>query len=265
MKTFESEFNKFLDKLKTGENFAFSRFSDGELFILKGERLVLADNHFITGGRSGAGNYTKEDHKDFDPTKDKFYQDRLIEALTYRKEGYYKGLTGVIDEDISGEDSFQFQLDLYGKDDDEHLSFANVFINNNYPRFLNEICPILKNKKKVFIVNEDADLSKFSNVIKDFRVGSNCIINDYTLVETLKDWIRDNKISDTIFLFSASTLSNYLIHECYKEFDNNTYIDIGTALTPWMGLEGWKYSRAYLQHWILKHHNKYGTQVDTWS
>ena len=96
MKTFESEFNKFLDKLKTGENFAFSRFSDGELFILKGERLVLADNHFITGGRSGAGTYTKEDHKDFDPTKDKFYQDRLIEALAYRKEGYYKGLTGVV-------------------------------------------------------------------------------------------------------------------------------------------------------------------------
>ena len=36
----------------------------------------------------------------------------------------------------------------------------------------------------------------------------------------------------------------------YKK--DNTYLDIGTCLSPWMGLESWKYSRAYLQHWILK-------------
>jgi hypothetical protein len=49
------------------------------------------------------------------------------------------------------------------------------------------------------------------------------------------------------------------------EHPKNTYIDIGSSLNPWMGLEGWMYSRAYLQHWVLGKLNKYGVQEDTWS
>ena len=264
-KTFSKEFDKFLDLLRSGDNFAFSRFSDGELFILKGERLVLSDNQFITGDRTGQGRYTEEEHKDFDPDRDGFYRDKLIEALQYRKTNYYKGLTGVADEDIAGRNSFQYQLDLYGSGDDEHLTFSNVFINNNYPKFLQKVIPLLKDRPIVMVVNKKADLSALGfNIIKDFRIGSNCIINDYSLVDEIKEWIKENEVRDTLFLFSASTLSNFIIHECFKEHENNTYIDIGSSLSPWLGLEGWKYTRAYLQHWVLGMPNKYGTQVDTW-
>jgi len=266
IKDYKKEFDKFLSLLESGENFAFSRFSDGEVFILKGERVVLAENSFITGDIEGQGRYPKEEQKDFDPERDKFYQEKLIEALRYRKKNYYKGLTGIVDEDIAGKGSFEFQLDLYGEGDDEHLSFSNVFINNNYPRFINEIVPILRDREIVLIVNEGATLSDLHlNIVKDFRVGSNCIINDYSLVEEIKSWIRDNDVQGKIFLFSASTLSNYIIHECFKEFDKNTYIDIGSSLNPWMGLDGWKYSRAYLQHWVLGMPNKYGEQEDSWN
>jgi len=265
LKTFSEEFNKFKDKLSSRENFAFSRFSDGELFMLKGEKLVLEGDHYITGDKKGPGIYTEEEHKRFDPEKDKFYQDKLVEALQYRKNNYYKGLTGIVDEDIAGVGAFQFQLDLCGEGDEEHLSFSNVFINNNYPRFISEIMPIIQEREVVFIVNESATLESLNlNIIKDFRVGSNCIINNYGLVEELKEWIGDNDVTDTVFLFSASTLSNYIIHECFKEYENNTYIDIGSSLNPWMGLEGWKYSRAYLQYHILGMPNKYGTQEDKW-
>ena len=58
-KTFSGEFDKLLLKVKNNENFAFSRFSDGEVFILKGEKLVLANDHFITGDRQGQGIYTQ--------------------------------------------------------------------------------------------------------------------------------------------------------------------------------------------------------------
>jgi hypothetical protein len=264
-KCFEEEFNKFSSLLESGENFAFSRFSDGELLILKGERLVLAENNYITGDSQGHGVYPKEEQKDFDPVKDKFYQEKLIEALQYRKKNYYKGLTGLADEDIAGRGSFQFQLDLYGQGDDEHLSYSNVFINNNYPKFIERILPLLSKKEIVFIANESATFDQLPlNVIKHFKVGTNCIINDYALVKEIKDWINENNIKNKVFLFSASTLSNYIIHECFKDFDENTYMDIGTCLSPWLGLEGWKYTRAYLQHWVLGMPNKYGTQVDTW-
>ena len=125
----------------------------------------------------------EEEQKEFDPGRDQFYQDKLIEALSFRKEGYYKGLTGIVDEDIAGKDSFKFQLDLYGEGDNEHLTFSNVFINNNYPRFLSEIVPELQKRPVVFIVNEAADITKLGfEVIKDFRIGNNCIINKYSYV-----------------------------------------------------------------------------------
>lgn len=269
VKTFTSEFDKFVTKIQERENFAFSRFSDGELFMLKGEPVVLAENYFITGSRRGVGTYPTEEQKSFDPEKDYFFQEKLVEALKHRQKNYFKGLTGVVDEDIAGEDSFQFQLDLCGEGDEEHLTFSNVFINNNYPHFLLKVMPEFKNREVVIIANEAADLESLSSfwgleLIKDFRVGNNCIINDYHLVEEIKNWVKSNHIEDCIFLFSASTLSNYVIHETFKECPNNTYLDIGSALSPWMGLEGWKHSRAYLQHWILGLPNHYGTQEDVW-
>ena len=266
MTLFKQEFYKLLERLKNEENFAFSRFSDGELFMLRGDRLVLSENSYTTGVKSGAGYYPKEEQKDFDPKRDKFYRDRLIDSLQHRQKNYFKGLTGIVDEDIAGEGAFKYQLDLHGEGDDEHLTFSNVLINANYKRFIEEMMPLIAKKPVVMICNEAADLSNFSfSIAKDFRVGTNCIINDYPLIEEIKTWIKDNDIKDHIFLCSASTLSNYIIHQCFEKFPDNTYIDIGSALSPWMGLEGWKHSRAYLQHWILGMPNKYGIQEDTWN
>lgn len=265
-KTFSGEFDRLLDKLKNQENFAFLRFSDGELFILRGDKLVLAEHSYTTGNITGVGYYPKEEQKDFDPERDSFYRERLIAALQHRQPNYFKGLTGVVDEDIAGEGAFEYQLEMHGEGDDEHLTFANVLINANYKRFIEEMMPLIKERPVVMICNEAASLDNFAfSVVKDFRVGSNCIINDYSLIEDIKDWIQDNNIEDHIFLCSASTLSNYIIHECFDQFPNNTFIDIGSALSPWMGLEGWKHSRAYLQHWILGMHNKYGIQEDRWN
>ena len=61
-KTFSSEFDRLLEKVKNNENFAFSRFSDGEVYILKGEKLELSNDRYITGDRQGHGIYTEEEH-----------------------------------------------------------------------------------------------------------------------------------------------------------------------------------------------------------
>lgn len=265
-KTFTTEFDRFLNLMKEGTNFGFSRFSDGEVFILRGERLVLAEDHYITGDKTGRGFYGEEDRKDYDPERDFDIKGRLIEALKHKQPHYYKGLTGIVDEDIAGKGTFQLQLDLAGGDDDS-LSFANVFINNNYLRFIKEFCGEIAAPKKpvVMIVNEAANLDMMPiNVVKDFRVGSNCIINDHAVIDEIQDWIIANDIEDHIFLCSASTLSNFIVRDLFEEFPNNTFIDIGSSLNPWMGLDGWKSNRMYLIHHILGQPNKYGTQEDVW-
>jgi len=51
MKTFTSDFEKLRDKLTSGENFSFTRFSDGELFVLQNKKnksdLYLESMSFI--------------------------------------------------------------------------------------------------------------------------------------------------------------------------------------------------------------------------
>ena len=261
-KDFTGEFDKFLRKLEKGENFAFARFSDGELFILKNQKVVLAENYFITGDRLGGGKYPAEEQKEFIPEHHSFYQEKLVESLKFNKDGYYKGIC--TKSDVS-EDDFQWQLDLHGSSDQEHLTFANLLINNNYKRFVNEVVPLFSSREIIYVVNEAADLSGLPfKVKKDFRIGSNCMVNNYDTVEKVKDYISSNKLEDHIVLCSAASLSNYIVHQCYEENDKNTYLDIGSTLNPYLSLEGWKYTRGYLTHYWLNSGSPYGTQVDTW-
>jgi len=260
-KTFSSEFEKFKKKLESKENFAFSRFSDGELHMLQNMYFKITDDHFVEGDKVGYCRYTKEEHKEFDPERHKFYRDKLEESFTFKKPNYFKGICAEADV---GEEDFKWQLELNGNIT-EDLTFSNVFINANYPRFINEIFPLLKERKIIFVVNEKADVSGLNlDVIKTFKVGSNCIVNDYHLSKDIPDYIEENGIEDAVILCSAASLSNFIIHEGFKSSDKNTFLDIGSALNPFIGLEGWQYSRAYLQHHVLGHRSRYGEQVDVW-
>jgi hypothetical protein len=139
--------------------------------------------------------------------------------------------------------------DLYGEVDD-NLTSTNLLVNSNYPLFVQNFIPILKGKKVVLVCSENAKINQMGfDIIKDFRVGKNCIVNDHHLIEEISQWIFENEIEDHVFLFSASSLSEVLIHNLFKSSQDNTYIDIGTTLHPYMGLD---IARDYLKAY---HHN----------
>ena len=49
-------------------------------------------------------------------------------------------------------------------------------------------------KKVVFVLNECANLEKLPfKVVKDFRIGSNCFIDNYDIIEDIKNIIKDIK------------------------------------------------------------------------
>jgi hypothetical protein len=104
--------------------------------------------------------------------------------------------------------------------------------------------PILYSKDCVFVGHKDADISKLPFVVKDFRVGYNAFINDYDKIEEIKQWIKENNITNHVFLFSASTFTNLAVYELFRDFPDNSYIDIGTCLTPMMNMPT---HRGYLQ------------------
>jgi hypothetical protein len=237
MKTFKGHFDMLLTKFKNGENFGYSRFSDGELRIMQNLETQIGDNFYKIGDMVGRGSYHKEDHKHFDPKQHGFYREKLMEAYRFKHKDYYVGLSCRC---CVGADDFKLMCDWYDGDiESDNLTWANLHLNGNYSRFMNEMVPEFKNKEIVYIVNENANLDGLPfNVVKDFRVGVNCIINNYDLIEDIKQWIGDNSIVNHVFLFSASSLSNFMIHQLLQYNSDNTYIDIGTTLNSYMGMKG---------------------------
>jgi len=264
MKTFTGEFDKLKLFLEKGTNFAFSRFSDGELFIMQNKKVVLAPGHWQVGEKAGYATYPPEEQKEFIPEKHSEHRKELIEAFQFQHENYYIGLSGRKDV---GDDDFEWQIKLRGSDDETNLTFANVFINDNYKRYVHEIVPMLKDRDIIFVVNERALLEGLPfKIKKDFRIGSNCIVNNHDTVEQVRKYIKDNNIKDHVILCGAASLSNCITHKCFEENQSNTFLDVGSTLNPYMGdgMNGWVHTRGYLTHFWLNSGNPYGTQIDVW-
>ena len=263
MKTFEGEFSNLLGMLKNNENFAFSRFSDGELFIMQNKKVVLAKDHYITGDIKGPNIYTEEEQKEFLPERDQFYREKLIECFKHRQPKYLKGICTGTDPHID-DINFDYQIKLHDGDH-ETLTFSNLLINANYSRFIEEMVPLFVDKEIIYVVNKLANITALPfEIKKTFEIGSNCMINNYDTVEKIKEYIAKNNVKDHIVLCSAASLSNFIIYENFKENTNNTFLDIGSCLNPLLGLEGWVHTRGYLTHYWLSHHSPFGTQVDIW-
>ncbi len=262
VKTFESDFNKIKSHLENDIKFSFTRFSDGELFVLQNKRLELNEDHFIIGNDIGNGWYNKEEQKKFIPNEHEFFRLKLEECLQFNDPLFYRGICTAPD---TTNDVFNWMVNLAGGDS-ETLTWSNLFINSNYERFLSEIVPIFSKRKIIFIVNENAKFDDLSfKVDYDFRVGTNCFINNYSLIDDIKKFITDKFIEDYLFLVSAASLSNLLIHELHKFSNKNTYLEIGSTLNPILGMTGWTGSRGYLKEYWMNYPRNYLNQVCTWN
>jgi len=227
------------------------KISDGEADILKNIKLEISDNYVIEGDFVHNFGYPKEDHKSFDPEKHSHVREKLLESIKFSKKNYYTGIACPCC--IGGIKAHNWMKKLSSRPS-EYLTWANLLVNGNYPAFVNEIVPVLSKRKIVFVCSENADIDLAKeklnfDIVKDFRVGKNCIVNDHHLIDEIKKWIKKEKIEDHVFMFSASSLSEILIHELFKDCDKNTYIDVGTTLHPFLGLG---YNRDYLKGFFLK-------------
>jgi hypothetical protein len=245
MKDFKQHIQVFKQKLIDREPFAFSRYSDGELFILQNKELKLDQGMIKVGDITTHGPYQSQDFKHFDPNRDQISRERLLQAFQHKQDNYYKGISC---QCCVGPEALQQQLDIHGGDD-ESLTWANLFVNSNYPTFIEEILPALQTYDTVMVCHKDANLSQMEFVSKDFRVGYNALVNDYDRIQEIKDWIDAEQVQGKLFLFSASTFSNLAIYELFKHNPKNTYLDIGTCLTPFMDMPT---ERSYLQEYWFK-------------
>jgi hypothetical protein len=247
---FSNDLKNFEKKIIQKQNFAFSRFSDGELFIIQNKKLIISDNFWQLEKKKFYTKFSKNEKKEFLPSKHQFYRSKLIESLNFKMKNYYKGISCVC---CNGLENVNFMKGISGVGHD--ITFSNLFQNGNYPYFVEVFFKLFKRKKIILIANENVSIKTLPfKIEKKFDVGENCFINNYSLIDELKKFIKNNKIENHIFLICASSLSNVLIYELYKEFNNNTYLDIGSTLNFHFNNNKNIKSRSYLsEYWEDKY------------
>lgn len=227
-KPFSKEFFKFLDMLKNEQHFSLNRWGDGELMLIENKPINLLSK--------GNG--------EFDNIPDNILYNRsrqlLKEAFLYQASNYY---VGIACRCCVGDADHENLKKLSGQDDD-HLTYANIFVNSNYNLFITHMVEQLKSMKVVLISHRDSIIDNFPiSLVKHYKVPPNAWLYANVTIE-LKKYIADNDIQNHIFLFAAGPYSNIATYELHKFNQNNSYIDVGSVFDGMLGL---KVTRRYLR------------------
>lgn len=216
MKEFKEEFFKIYDRLKVGKKFSFGKFADGEWEAICGRE--LNNNEFSSDSRTPPS-----------------CRARLTDALRYKHDDYY---VGVCCSCCNG-DRAKLMRDLSEQNID-NLTFANVFVNANYPFFRSLMIPEFSRHKIHLVAHESSNVKELPfEVEKFYPIKRNAWVENIDIV----DEIISSKPSDKVFLFCCGPLGNILSHELHLSNKSNTYLDIGSTLNPWLKSEG--FARDY--------------------
>ena len=227
--SFQSDLKFFEKKLKSKEQFAFSKYADGEFKILADQYIDLLTK------ANGEFKYNPND-----PT-DSFFRDQLTKSFQFNHPNYYVGIGCRC---CMGDKSFNWMKEN-SRQKESNLTWANIFVNSNYPYYVNNLLPLYSNYEVVLVCNHKAKLDNLPfNIIKDFRVGTNAYKENFSLVKEMLLWIKKNQIEKKLFLFCAGPFGNILTYKLFKNFPNNTYLDTGSTLDPLLQLGR---NRGYLQ------------------
>lgn len=245
----KKEIKKFQNFLEKKIPFVFVRFSDGEMEILR-NRYLKIENNKVTWSRGTVNiSYPAYDFKTFDPAINQDLRKDLIESACFKSSQYFKGIPTKHNNALLDRD---YMINL-NKGDNLNLTFADLFLNNNYKYFLKNVVKIFLDFSNVAVVCNNLMNPKLYHS----RWRKISIPNDFfTNYSKTKDQVllQVSKLpSDSLILSSASSLSNIIGSEISKNYQKMTFIDIGTSMHHLMGLNS--QIRAYhleLESWFLK-------------
>jgi len=221
---FNDDFIFFTDKIKSGEPFAYARYADGEVALMKGVSVGVQSQAFQVDRWLAPDQLTKVGKG-------------LLESITHTEDNYYYAISA--HSDNIGDYEF---LKSHLKTD--KLTFANLWINANYQK-MKEFYSTLD--KSVYVIcNHEARAERFPFKVNEiFPFPDNCILyweehgEDY--ITQLLDYTSQLS-GETIFV-SAGPVSEILIDKMYNANPNNQYIDVGSSLGEY--IHGYK-TRPYM-------------------
>jgi hypothetical protein len=213
-KRFSEDIQILKNKIANRENFTLSKYADGEWAVIK---------------NIGVNNTEFSFKKD--SVMDSIKRDKLIESFQFQHPQYHVGISCPC---CQGQPTFEEMRDFSGQPN-ERLTWANIWVNNNYAYYCSEILPMYSDRKVVLYCNKYGDVDNLPfKPEKLFPISVNAWEKNWNLIEESKEYIKENGAKDMVFLFCCGTLGNILCHELTKFSPDNTYIDIGSTLNPFL-------------------------------
>jgi len=213
-KKFKEDIKVFKHKIENSINFTFSKYADGEWAVIKNGSINNTEFWF--------------DNNSF---VDSMKRDRLIESFKFRHPQYYVGISCPC---CQGQQTFE-DMKSMSQQPDEMLTWANLWVNDNYKYYVSDILPLYNARKVVLYCNKDGDIDSLPfKPDKIFPVSNNAWDSDWDIIEESKDYILQSKAKDVLFLMCCGPFGNILCHELTKFNADNTYIDVGSTLNPFL-------------------------------
>jgi hypothetical protein len=216
-RSFKNDIAIMKEKLDNYERFSFSKFADGEWSVMEGKSL---DNTEFS----------------FNSEADHLYRQALINSFQFKHKNYYVGVSCPCCQDIK----IHNKMKWFSGQQEEHLTWANIWVNSNYGYFLNEILPTF-DKYDIFIVaNENSQFERLPFTPKKiYPVSNNAWKNNQGTIDEIRRDIQQAEITrdvkNYLFLFCCGPFGNILCHQLTEFCDKYTYLDIGSTLNPFLG------------------------------
>lgn len=208
-KSFTEDIKIMFEALKNKERFSYSKYADGEYAVLKNQPITNCDN------------WT------FKPERDILEQKALMDSFTFNEEGYFVGVSCPCC--VKQEEVNWMKETVCVRD--ENLTWANIFVNGNYNFFHDNFIPEFKNHEIILFGNENGTIDKLPFEVELFvPITGTAWKDNFNLLEEFPVHKYENKL----FLFCAGPLGNMLAAKFWEINKNNTYLDIGSTLNPWL-------------------------------
>jgi hypothetical protein len=212
---FKIELKKLIEKIETKKPICFVRYGDGETMIMNNQSISLRSQAYSIDKWHSVGGETKIGNK-------------LKEVL---KVNEIEWLFGIPCEccNLPCKNYLISELDV----DITQITYANMFVNSNYPYFLDWIKNITE--EVVIIANKNGlnNIDKFPFKVKEyFPIEDDCVNyyenNSEIFTYNLKNKFK--KMNNTLFFISAGPLSEVIIQELWSINKTNRLIDVGSSL-----------------------------------
>jgi hypothetical protein len=225
--------NKFVNYLKNDDPFTFIRFSDGETEILRNRYLQIGGGKIVFRGNTTKNIYPEFDSKKYDPSIHQNIRHDLLQAVMFRAKKFYKGIPTAHNRALEDR---EFMLRLNGGFTLE-MTFADLFLNSNYQKYLTEVVPLFENYKNIYIIaNFRAKPRGLLSKAKHIKVGDNFFADyDKNLDHVMSELA--NIENGSLVLSSASSLTKIVGHKLFLINDKVTFLDIGTSINHLLSLD----------------------------